>query len=265
MSRLSSQRRRFDSCEAHRNRQGNTAMKSWQVIGLLTLVVLLAAGGYLAYVFHERNQPGVQQAQAPERLLTDDEVVQPRKMYIATLKEAKDLAGKTVWVQSGYALDYYPFAAGKVEFSHPEGVLPSIEKLEIVNVVTQKAPANLATRVPLGDKQVFAVFRMPNDAKHYATAIGTIQGTDETYYCDQIFYYDDPHQLYKHWPADVWQAVDQHHPIPGMNELQVAMALGTIQQSQSSDIGNRTVTYDAAGKKWAVSFVKDKATTVTPE
>ena len=50
-----------------------------------------------------------------------------------------------------------------------------------------------------------------------------------------------------------------------MNELQVAMALGTIQQSQSSDIGNRTVTYDAGGKKWSVSFQKDKATTVTPE
>ena len=135
----------------------------------------------------------------------------------------------------------------------------------IVREVTQKAPANLATRVPLGDKQVFAVFKTPDDPKEYATAIGTIKGTDETYYCDQMFYYDDPHNLYKHWPQDVWQAVDQHQPKPGMNELQVAMALGTIQQSQSSDYGNRTVTYDAGGKKWAVSFVKDKATTVTPE
>ncbi len=240
-------------------------MKNWQAIGLLTVVVLVAAGGYLGYVFHERSEPGVQKAQAPQRLLTDDDVVQPRKMYIATLKDAKDLIGKTVWIQAGYALDYYPYAAGRVEFAHPAGVLPSIEKLEIANVVTQKAPANLATRVPLGDKQVIAVFKMPDDAKQYATAIGTIKGTDETYYCDQMFYYDDPHKLYKHWPADVWQAVDQHQPKPGMNELQVAMALGTIQQSQSSDYGNRTVTYDAGGKKWAVSFVKDKATTVSAE
>ena len=65
-------------------------MKTWQAMGLLTLVVLLAAGGYLAYVFHERNEPGVQKAQAPERPVTDDEVVQPRKMYIATLKDAKE-------------------------------------------------------------------------------------------------------------------------------------------------------------------------------
>jgi hypothetical protein len=240
-------------------------MKTWQAMGLLTLVVLLAAGGYLAYVFHERNEPGVQQARAPERPVTDDEVVQPRKMYIATLKDAKDLVGETVWVQSGYALDYYPFAPGRVEFSHPAGVLPSVQQLTIGQIMTEKAPANLAMRVPIGDKQVFAVFKMPGDAKEYATAIGTIKGTDETYYADQMFYYDDPHQLYKHWPPDVWQAVDQHKPKPGMNELQVAMALGTIQQSQSSDIGNRTVTYDAGGKKWSVSFQKDKATTVTPE
>jgi len=244
-------------------------MKNWQAIGLLTLVVLLAAGGYLAYVFHERSEPPVQKVQAPQRLLTDDDVVQPRKMYIATLKDSKDLIGKRVWIQAGYALDYYPYAGGRVEFAHPAGVLPSVEKLEIANIVTQKAPANLATRVPLGDKQVFAVFKMPDDSKEYATAIGTINGasggTDETYYCDQMFYYDDPHKMYKHWPADVWQAVDQHQPKPGMNELQVAMALGTIQQSQSPDYGNRTVTYDAGGKKWAVSFVKDKATTVTSE
>lgn len=240
-------------------------MKNWQAIGLLTLVVLLIAGGRLLYIFHERNEPGAQKAQAPQRRLTDDEVVQPRKMYIADLKSAKELAGKTVWVQAGYALDYYPYAGGHVEFAHSAGLLPSVQQLAIEKVITEKVSGNLATRIPAGDKQVFAVFKMPGDAKEYATAIGTITGNDETYYCDQIFYYDDPHQMYKHWPPDVWQAVDQHHPKPGMNELQVAMALGTIQQSESSDYGNRTVTYDAGGKKWAVSFVKDKATTVTPE
>jgi hypothetical protein len=240
-------------------------MKNWQILGLLTLLVLLIAAGYLGYVFHERNQPGVQKAQAPQRMLTDDDVVQVRKLYIDDLKSAKDLIGKTVWVQSGYALDYYPYAGGRVEFAHPAGVLPSIQALAIENIITEKAPANLAMRIPLGDKQVFAVFKMPGDEKQYATAIGNIKGGDSTYYCDQIFYYDDPHQMYKHWPQDVWQAVDQHQPKPGMNELQVAMALGTIQQSESSDYGNRTVNYDAGGKKWAVSFQKDRATTVTPE
>ncbi len=108
-------------------------------------------------------------------------------------------------------------------------------------------------------------FQMPGDATEYATAIGYIQGKDSTYYCDDIFYYDDPHKMYKHWPADVWQAVDQHQPKPGMNELQVAMALGVIQQSDSSNYGNRTVHYETGGKQWDVSFQNDKATNVQTE
>ena len=270
MSRWSRRRRKCGNCELHRReRERDGAMKGWQAIGLLTLAVLLIAGGRLLYVFHERNEPGVPKAQAPQRLLTEDDVVQPKKMYIADLKSAKELAGKPVWVQAGYALDYYPYAGGRVEFVHPAGVLPSVQQLSIEKVITERAPANLATRFPLGDKQVFAVFKMPGDMKEYATAMGTINnrggGADETYYCDDIFYYQDPHTMYRHWPADVWQAVDQHHPKAGMNELQVAMALGTIQQSDSSNYGNRTVTYDVGGKKWAVSFVKNRATTVTQE
>ena len=42
---------------------------------------------------------------------------------------------------------------------------------------------------------------MPGDDKQYAIAIGYIQGTDSTYYCDNVFYYDDPHQMYNFWPA----------------------------------------------------------------
>jgi hypothetical protein len=238
-------------------------MKSWQKIGAVTLVLLAVFGLRIYFIWRERNAPMVNtKSQVAERKLTADDVVLPRKLYIDDLNSAKALVGKTVWVQSGFALDYYPYAGHRAEFAHSAGVLPSVEALQISDIITEKAPANLATRIPLGDKQVFAVFKMPNDNKDYATAIGYIQGGDSKYYCDDIFYYDDPHQMYKFWPADVWQAIDQHQPKPGMNELQTAMALGMIQQSESSDIGNRTVDYDAGGKKWTVTFQNDKATTV---
>jgi hypothetical protein len=141
-------------------------------------------------------------------------------------------------------------------------MLPSVQPLEIQDIVTEKVPEDLATRVPKGDKQVFAVFKIPDHPGEYATAIGFIKGSDSTFYCDQIFYYDDPHQMYSYWGPKVWAAIDQHQPIPGMNELQTAMALGVVQQSESSDIGNRTVDYDAGGKKWSVSFQHDKATAI---
>ena len=237
-------------------------MKTWQKIGSVTLVLLILFGIRFYFLWRERHDTGVQAPQRVERKLTADDVVLPRKLYIDDLKSAKALDGKTVWVQSGFTLDYYPFAAHHVQFAHKAGILPSVEPLQIDDIITEKAPADLATRIPLGDKQVFAVFKMPNDAKDYATAIGYVQGTDSKYYCDDIFYYDDPHMMYKFWPANIWQAVDQHKPIVGMNELQTAMALGMIQQSESSDIGNRTVDYDAGGKQWSVTFQNDKATSV---
>ncbi|HEX5236491.1 MAG TPA: hypothetical protein VFW25_14325 [Silvibacterium sp.] len=237
-------------------------MKTWQNIGLITAVVLLIFSIRIYFIYRERHEPMALPAKVAERPLTQDEVVQTRKMYIDSLESAKALDGKTVWVQSGFSLDYYPYADHRVEFAHPSGVLPSAQPLVVQDIVTGKVPVGLATRVPKGDKQVFAVFRMPNSPGEYATAVGFVKGTDSTYYCDQIFYYDDPHQMYNFWGPKVWAAIDQHHPIPGMNELQTAMALGVIQQSESSDIGNRTVDYDAGGKKWSVTFQRDKAITI---
>lgn len=237
-------------------------MKTWQKVGIITLIFLVALGIRIYVTYRERHEPLPQHPAVAEYKLTQDDTVIPRKMYIDSLASARALDGKTVWVQSGYSLDYYPYADHQVEFTHPEGELPSVQALQVQDITTEKVPAHLATRVPHGDKQIFAVFKMPNDSKEYATAIGFIQGTDSTYYCDQIFYYDDPHQMYNYWGPKVWAAIDQHQPILGMNELQTAMALGMIQQSQSSDIGNRTVDYDAGGKKWSVSFRNDKATAV---
>jgi len=239
-------------------------MKTWQKVGLVTAFVLLLFAIRVYFIWRERHEP-IAQPKVTEPQLTQDEMVLPRKLYIDSLESAKVLDGKTVWVQSGYTLDYYPYTAHRVDFAHKSGVLPSVQALEIQDIITEKVPAGLATRVPHGDRQVFAVFKMPNNDKEYATAIGFIQGTDSTYYCDQIFYYDDPHNMYKFWGPKVWAAVDAHHPIPGMNELQTAMALGLVQQSESSDIGNRTVDYNAGPQKWSVTFRDDKATTIKQE
>ncbi|WP_446745366.1 hypothetical protein [Silvibacterium acidisoli] len=236
-------------------------MKNWQKIGLLTLLVLLIAGVRIFLLWRERQDAGVQKPQRVERKLTDDDVVSPRKMYIDDMKSAKALVGKTVWIQAGYELEYYPYA-GHVDYAHKVGMLPGAQPIEIKQITEAKAPASLMSHTPVGDKQILAVFTMPNDTKQYAVAIGSVQGTDSTYNCDQIFYYDDPHTLYKHWPADVWQSIDKHEAKQGMSELQTAMALGVLQQSDSSSYGNRTVTYDQNGAKWSVTFQNDKATDV---
>ena len=240
-------------------------MKTWQKFALLILIpaVILAIGIWRIHV--ARNRPVAVPPQAQERPLTQDEMVQPRKLFIDDLASARALVGKPVWIQAGYEMDYYPYTGHRVDFAHPAGVLPGAQRLDVVDVITQKAPASVVSRIPRGDKQAFVVFTMPGGSGQYATAVGYIEGTDSTYYCDNIFYYDDPRQMYNFWPAAVWQAIDQHRPITGMNELQTAMALGVIQQSDSSDYGNRTVYYDAGPAHWAVTFENDKATQVQQE
>lgn len=239
-------------------------MKFMQRVVLGLLVILAIASVRLYFIWRERSAPMVQAPQQQRRLLTDDDMVQPRKLLIDDLKSARELIGKPVWVAAGYQLDYYPNVEQHVDFAHPAGLLPTTVELQILNVIVQRAPPKAVTRIPHGNEQVFVVFTLPNDTRRYATAIGYVAGADSTYYCDDIFYYDDPHLMYKHWPTDVWQAIDQHHPKTGMNELQVAMALGQVQTSDSSRYGNRTVHYDVAGKQWSVSFEHNHATEVRP-
>ena len=170
-------------------------MKTWQKVGLATLLVLAIFSIRIYFVWKERHEPIVQKAQPQQRMLTDDDIVQPRKLYIDDLKSAKTLIGKTIWIQAGYELDYFPYVGRSINFAHKAGPLPSVQTLEVKDIVVAKAPASVASRIPQGDKQIYAVFEMPGDTKQYATAIGSMQGDDSTYYCDQIFYYDDPHQL----------------------------------------------------------------------
>ena len=52
-------------------------------------------------------------------------------------------------------------------------------------------------------------------ARGYAVPIGAEKGGDFKIYSDDIFFIEDPHDLYKHWPADVWQKIDAHRSAAG--------------------------------------------------
>jgi hypothetical protein len=241
-------------------------MKTWQKIGILTLLVLVAASLRIYFIWRERTSPVVV-ARKPyqEWVPTSDEVIPVRKMYIDDMKSARAMLGKPVWIKNGFQIPYFPYSGHHVDFSHKLNLLPSIEKLEIVDIVQQMVPFEVQDQIPHGTKQILVVFHRNGDQKQYAAPVGYAKDDDLTFYCDELFYYDDPHAMYKHWPGDIWQAVDAHQAKEGMNELQVTMALGHMQQSNSSDYGNRTVHYNTNGKPWTVTFAQDKATAVKQE
>ena len=76
------------------------------------------------------------------------------------------------------------------------------EQLGIKDVVRTPPPA--ASDPP----QVGALFA--KGGHDFVVPIGARRGDDYTIYADDMFSYDDPHQLYRHWPPQTWQAVDRH-------------------------------------------------------
>ena len=107
-----------------------------------------------------------------------------------------------------------------------------------------------------------AVFE--KDGKRYAFTIGNAEDSSYTIYSDDILFIQDPHELYKHWPPDVWQAIDRHQVKPGMNELQASFAIG-VGTPEGTGMGNpRVVNYQNNGHPLRITFDHGKATEITP-
>jgi hypothetical protein len=163
-----------------------------------------------------------------------------------------------VWVKVGYAYTCYPYDPVRhhVDFSHEAGKLLPIEKLQIKDVISATSPD-----AP-GEPQAMAVFE--KDGKTYAFSIGSIKGGEYKFYSDDMLFIQDPHELYKHWPAEVWEAIDKHQVKPGMSELQADFALGLGIPEKSGEPGNRTVNYPNGGNPLSITYRGDKAAEIKP-
>jgi hypothetical protein len=226
-------------------------------------VAVLAIGGELAYLNHERNKPVVINKPAVAKTDPDDLVFLKHKRP-SKFDDLKELYGTTIWVSAGGQMEYYPVTGKSAQYAKPAGTLLGAQELQVKSAIEQVAPKNATYRVAGGDKQVLLVFTLPKSnspTKEYAVPVGYRQGKDDyTFYTDEIFFYDDPHELYKHWGPDIWKAVDDHTVIMGMNERQVQLSLGQVSKPDSKDYGNRTVVFDNLGKPMAVTFEKNKVT-----
>jgi len=230
-----------------------------QKIQITLLIGMLIAGIRLAIILYERREEAIEQTKRKEApLLNPDYYVTPMKLHPYDLKSAKQLTKQPVWVKVGYAYSYYSYdpATHHTDFSHETGKLLPIQKLEIKDVVT-----GVSSKDP-GERQVLAVFGQGD--KHYAAPIGTVRDGDYKFYSDDMLFLEDPHQLYKHWPEDVWQAIDQHQVKPGMSELEADFAVGIGMLETGSDSIDRTLDYPNGGKPVSVSYHNGKAVEVRP-
>jgi hypothetical protein len=237
-------------------------MKTWQKALIVTLVTLTIGGIYLLVVFEHRRNPGVAPQTNPDQNVTPDDVAVVRMMFPTAFDDVLKLQNTSVWMKNGYTMPSFPYKSGCIDFTQNQGKIPSAQRLDIKKVIKAATPAQVDDGISHGARQVFAVFALPGGTSLYATAIGVIDGSQEEYFSDILFFYDDPHAIYDNWPQSIWAAIDAHQVLPGMSELQTRMSIGQKTQSDSSSEGNRTVTYDQAGKIWTITFVDNHATTI---
>jgi hypothetical protein len=241
-------------------------MKTWKIIGAITLLVLAIAAWRIISYERERNAPGVAVNKPAERPVNADQLVYVKHMLIDSVKSARVLNGKSVWMKTGYTVIYYPYRTGRIVFTQPAGWLPPTQELRVKDFVEATTPRDWVSSIPRGPKNAFVVFTEPGRDGEFAAPVASLDGANSTWACDDIFFYDDPKTLY-HWPPDVWQAISQHTTKQGMSEFQTTMALGNLQQSDSKNSGNRTVKYvtvdQGKTRHVSVDFSGDKVTSMT--
>src|ERR1700758_2939375 len=137
-----------------------------QKIQLVLAAAILIAAARSGYILYERHITKLEERKKRSAGLNPDYYVVPKKLYPYDLKSARELIKQPVWVKEGYRYTYYPFnpATRRTTFAHEAGLLLPIQKLEIKDVVTDKAPNSG------GQKAIVAVFE--TEGKTNAVQIG---------------------------------------------------------------------------------------------
>lgn len=237
-------------------------MKTWQKILIPTLISLAIGGIYLFTVWKQRQNPGIIAKSDASQTLSKDDLAVVRAFFPQHFDDLQRLEGTRVWMKNGYTWPYYPYSGSLVEFAKRVGLIPAAQPLDVKKIVKAAVPAKEDDGLEHGSRQVFAVFEMPGQPGTFATPIGAIEGSQEAYFTDLLFYYDDPHTIYNYWPKDVWAAIDAHQVKQGMSELETRMAIGQKMHADGDKEGDRTVTYDQNGKQWIITYVKNQATVI---
>src|SRR5438477_9929823 len=174
-------------------------------------LILVIAALRVVVIFYERSRP-IEIKKPPERAssyrITNDDYVHLPKVFPYDLKSAnKELSGKIVWVRAGNQLPYYSYSSATRQarlVSKPVLLLAPLEKIEIKDFVLQNGPRSPQQR------QIMVIFNKIGDRVQYGTRAGIEEQGSYTFYVNDAFFLEDPHELYKHWPSEIWDAIDHH-------------------------------------------------------
>jgi hypothetical protein len=222
-------------------------------IQLFLIALFVLAGIRVWMIMRTRSAAEAPPRPPVEGALDPDYYVTPKKLHAYDLKSARALTQQPVWVREGYRYYFYPYdpERKRSDFKQEAGLLGPIEKLQVNDVVLDASPGNP------DQKQVMAVFE--KDGKSFAFPVGAVRAGNYQLYIDEILYLQDPRDLYKHWPAETWQAIENHEVREGMNELQAAFSIGMGVPRSSNESGVKTVVYPRGGNETTVTYRDGRA------
>lgn len=255
-------------------------LKKWQKIVIIVTVSPLVFWGFMRVrryrvergfrIRAARNQQ-IRQLKAVAKPVSHDpdDAVVLRAEHPESLQDEKNLKGHTLWVSAGGQMEYFAFNGKSIDLNHSGGDLLGAERIVVQDAVEQVVPRSVGRRFPDAEAEVLLVFVRPDDsrnpAKQYAVAVGDREGHVYNLITDQLFFYDDPHKLYEHWGAKIWEAIDAHKAVVGMTERQLQMSLGQVSTPRGDIMGDRSIEYDNQGKPKLVTFEKGKAIQIRDE
>ncbi|MGA8938030.1 MAG: hypothetical protein WB439_02585 [Acidobacteriaceae bacterium] len=236
------------------------------VTAVMVLAVAVRVG--LIYKANHEAVPVKKNPYADIKVDPDDNVFL-KKERPDSLADQRALIGQTLWISAGGQLAYYADHGNHVDYAKPIGNLPGAAPLLIKGVFEQKAPATgpAVFRIPAGQRHVLLAFTLPKSSDSttlYATPVGDFDNGAYNFVNDEVFFYNDPHQLYSFWGPAIWSDIDQHKVVPGMSENQVMMSIGQVMRPDSDNTGNRTVLYDNDGHPVSITFENNKAVNIRP-
>ena len=197
---------------------------------------------YLLFVYGQRwMRDPVQREEAEKVELHPDLYVYPAKSYISSFETAQSkLVGQPLWVKEGYRWQYEP---GDKVFEPLEKVVP--------------------TRVFREGGSVYIEFERDGQPARFGI------GRSDRFYVDEIFFIEDPRELYDHWTDEQWAKVERGEVEQGMSEFQVAFARGAGDVTAASpNASHKVVEYrggaDKGLKPVRVTFRNGVAQSVEP-
>ncbi len=194
--------------------------RAWVPLVALSLKIGLAiAVAYAAYDYFTRPGAGGGEAeQQQETLLQEDFYVYPSKTHITSYATADKLVGMELWTKEGWRWAAEP----------GERLLAPLEKVE-------------PTRVYQHDGELRIEF------DHDGEPRWLMVGAGGSVFVDEIFFIEDPTELYGHWSEQDWERVENHEAWVGMSEFQAIFSLGYGRPVDVSP-GGKTRIVEFAGR-----------------